>query len=400
MLRAPSTAPMNRPPLVPFFAFVVVWTLVTTVAGAQTITSSGQPYPNRLVNGVSEGASTRPASLNPLGVSYQDCIDDMTLQFSVTLSGFTGNDTVEIWASTSSDCTEQADRGIGSSEPICWGVGGGVTNPIISTPQTFSLDVRVQDLVGWQQAPPSPAQAAHPPAMGMAACSAQPTFAAVPLNIVFLAVNGSGNADGTPYLYTVLADLVGPPTPRGVAIEAGNDGLIPSWTPNTDTDAIGYDVFLAPPGGQPGQGAGCPGIPGADDAGAGTAGGISSVPAAYLVAAGGDGLTVTGESTGAYAITGLTDGTEYDVAVAAVDAFGNVGPTSVPSCTTPIIDGGTIEGGEAVDAAQAVDAAENEAPSTEKAGCACSDGPGAPADGPLVAVAAAAIAIALARRLR
>jgi hypothetical protein len=391
---------MSRPRLVSSFALVIAFTLVTTVAGAQTISSSGQPYPNRVVNGVNEGISTRPMDLSPLGVSYQDCIDDMTLQFSVTLSGFTGNDSLEIWAARSSDCTPQSDRGIGSGGAICWGVGAGVVNPIIGAPQAFSFNVRVQDLVGWQQAPPSAAQAAHPPAMGMAACSAQPTFAAVALSIVFLAVNSDGNADGTPFLYNIPTDLVGPPAPRGVAIEAGNDGLIPNWTPNTDTDAIGYDVFLAPPAGQPAQGAGCPGIPGADDAGAGAAGGISGVPAAYLVAGGGDGLTVFGESTGAYALTGLTDGTEYDVAVAAVDAFGNVGPTSVPSCTTPIIDGGTIEAGEAVDAAQAVDAGQNEAPSTEKAGCACSEGPGAPADVPLATVAAMAIAIALARRRR
>ncbi|HEY5241207.1 MAG TPA: hypothetical protein VIJ22_07075, partial [Polyangiaceae bacterium] len=355
---------MSRRRLVPSFALVIAWTLVTTVAGAQTISDSGQGYPNRFVNGVNEGAGTRPMDLNPLGVSYQDCIDDMTLQFSVTLSGFNGSDNVEVWAGTSSDCTAHGDRGIGSSEAACWGVAAGVTNPIISTPQTFSFNVRVQDLVGWQQAPPSPAQAAHPPAMGMAACSAQPTFAAVALNIVFLAVNADGDSDGTPYLYNARTDLVGPPAPRGVAIEAGNEGVIPSWTPNTDTDAIGYDVFLAPPAGQPGQGAGCPGIPGADDAGAGTAGGISSVPAAYLVAGGGDGLTVRGESTGAYAIAGLTDGTEYDVAVAAVDAFGNVGPTSVPSCTTPIVDGGAVEAGQAIDAGPGVDAGQNEGPST------------------------------------
>ncbi len=389
---------MSRPRLVPSFAFVIAWTLVTTVAGAQTISSSGQPYPDRLVNGVNEGFSTRPASLNPLGVSYQDCIEDMTLQFSVTLSGFTGSDSLEIWAATSSDCTAAADRGVGSGEALCWGVGAGVANPIVSTPQAFSFSVRVQDLVGWQQSPPSAAQAAHPPAMGMAACSAQPTFAPVDLNIVFLAVNGGGIADGTPYLYGIRTDLVGPPAPRGFAIEAGNEGLLPSWTPNTDTDAIGYDVFLAPPAGQPGQGAGCPGIPGADDAGSGAAGGISSVPAAYLVAGGGDGLTVTGESTGAYAITGLTDGTEYDVAVAAVDGSGNVGPTSVPSCTTPIVDGGAIEAGQAADAGEAVDAGQNEGPSTEKAGCVCSHGPGDPADTPLAAVAAVAIAIVLARR--
>jgi hypothetical protein len=336
----------------------------------------------------------------------------MTLQFSVTLSGFNGSDSAEVWASLGSDCTSSADRGVGATAANCWGIRSTtVVGPIASTPQTFTFNVRVQDLVGWQQTPPNATEAADPPAQGPSACNAQPTFAAVPLNINFLAIDSSGNSDGTPYEYTILTDMVGPPTPSGVAVEVGNGELVPRWTPNTDTDTFGYDVFLAPPAGQPQQGPGCPGIPGADDAGAPGAGGISNIPADYRVGGGGDGITTIGESIAGYVIADLTDETTYAVAVGAVDGLGNVGPTSLPICTTPIVDAGVIDAAFDDDAgiidaavhadAGVVDAAQNEASGTDKAGCLCSQGvPTTPAGAPPAAMAAGAVAIALARRRR
>jgi hypothetical protein len=403
---------MFRRRFIPLAILVIPTILVSARADAQTISAGGQPYPNRIVNGTNEGTSTRPQNLNPLGVSYADCMADMTLEFSVTLSGFNGNDSAEVWASLTSDCTASTDRGIGASAALCWGFrAGNIVNPVISAPQTFSFSVRVQDLVGWQQSLPTAAEAANPPAQGPSACTAQATFAAVPMNINFLAVDSAGNSDGTPYQYPILTDLVGPPAPSGVALQAGNGALLPSWTPNTDTDTVGYDVFLAPPAGQPQQGHGCPAIPGASDAGSHGTGGISNIPAEYLLGGGSDGITAIGESTGDYTITGLTDETTYSVAIAAVDGFDNVGPTSSSICATPIVDAGTFDAAFDDDAgivdaafhgdAGLVDAAQSEAPETEKAGCLCSQGvPATPAGAPPAAMAAGAIAIALASRRR
>jgi hypothetical protein len=403
---------MFRRRLLSLAVLVLPTILVSKGAEAQTISAGGEPYPTRLVNGTNEGTSTRPQNLNPLGVSYADCMDDMTLQFSVTLAGFNGNDSAEVWASLSSDCTSSTDRGIGSTAVPCWGTrSGNIFNPTISNPQTYTFNVRVQDLVGWQQTPPTFAQAADPPAQGPSACSAQATFAAVPININFLAIDSSGNSDGTPYQYTILTDLVGPPEPSGLALEPGNGALLPSWAPNTDTDTVGYDVFLAPPAGQPAQGHGCPAIPGASDGGTHGAGGISNISAEYLVGGGGEGVTAIGESIGDYTITGLTDETAYSVAVAAVDGTGNVGPASSSMCATPLADAGTFDAALEDDAgtldaavhvdAGVVDAAQSESPETEKAGCLCSQGvPASPADAPPAAMAAGAIAIALGRRRR
>ncbi|MGD0529761.1 MAG: hypothetical protein ABSE49_31785 [Polyangiaceae bacterium] len=245
-------------------AVVLAGTLVSGAARAQTasgptITASGQPYPNRILpNNQNLGYSTRAQNLNPLGISYTDCTSDQTLQFSVTLSGFTGSDTFEVWASLTSDCTAMTDRGIGATAAICWEFPANkIVDPLYTTPVTEPAYVRVQDLVGWQQNPPGPATNQDPPTQGIAACSAQPSFAAVPININFLAIDSSGNSDGTPYQYTINTDMVGPPAPTGVSETVGDTIYNVSWTANSDSDTAGYDIYIDP-------------IPGHEDAGAGS----------------------------------------------------------------------------------------------------------------------------------
>jgi len=177
-----------------------------------------------------------------------------TLQFSVTLTGFTGSDSLEVWASLTSDCTNAGDRGVATGvQALCWGLrAGNMVNPIIATPQTYSFSVRVQDLVGWQQSLPTAAEAANPPAQGPSACNAQATFAAVPINVNFLAINSSGSSDGTPYQYVINTDMVGPPAPSGVSETVGETIYNVTWTANSDSDTAGYDVFMDPTPGQEG----------------------------------------------------------------------------------------------------------------------------------------------------
>ena len=255
--------PMFRPRLALRVAIVLAGMLVSSVAGAQvttsgpTVSASGQPYPNRIVNGTNEGYSTRPQNLNPLGISYLDCTADMTLQFSVTLSGFTGVDSLEVWASLTSDCTQAGDRGIATGvQALCWGLRSqNITDPVIATPATYSFSVRVQDLVGWQASLPTAAEAAIPPAQGPSACTAQATFAAVPININFLAINSSGNSDGTPYQYVINTDMVGPPAPSGMSETVGETIYNVTWTANSDSDTAGYDIYIDPiPGQENGEG--------------------------------------------------------------------------------------------------------------------------------------------------
>jgi len=246
--------PMFRPRQALGFAIVLAATLVSAVAGAQTVSVSGQPYPNRIVNGNNLGYSTRAQNLNPLGISYTDCTSDMVLQFSVTLSGFAGSDSLEVWGSLNSDCTASTDRGIGAGvQALCWGLrAGNIVNPIINTPQTYTFYVRVQDLVGWQVTLPTATQAANPPAKGIEACTAQATFAAVPINVNFLAIDSGGNSDGTPYQYVINTDMVGPPAPSGVSETVGDTIYNVNWTANSDSDTAGYNVYIDPIPGQEG----------------------------------------------------------------------------------------------------------------------------------------------------
>jgi hypothetical protein len=85
-------------------------------------------------------------------------------------------------------------------------------------------------------------------------------------------------------------------------------------------------------------------------------GGISTIPSANLVAASGpSGVTVSDKSTGSYTIKGLTNGVTYNVAVSAVDGYGNIGPPSSQACDYPApvndffktyrLDGGQAGGG-------------------------------------------------------
>jgi hypothetical protein len=249
VLQAP---PMSRLPLLVFILTVLAGGALSSAAFAQSINASDQPYPDRILpDGTNLGPSTRPQNLNPQGISYQDCIDDQTLQFTLVLTGFTGADEVEVWASLSSDCTEPTDRGIGATAAVCWGLPGpGGRNDIPGLQsngnRTYTFSVRVQDLLAWQVTPPIPSAALSPPAQGVSACHVQPTFAAVSMKINFLAINGDGQSDGTPYPYTLSTDTVGPPAPSGVGESAGDTLLDVTWTQNTDSDTAGYDVYIDP----------------------------------------------------------------------------------------------------------------------------------------------------------
>src|SRR5580658_10967743 len=138
------------------FAFVVAIAalLVAGAASAQTtgpsITATSFIYPDRIVRGQDLGSSTRPQNLNPNGVSYADCVADMTLRFSVSVNGFDGQ-ALQVWAAKSNDCSVDTNRGYGSvTGAACWLVNDGNASLVQLTQNTITVDVRVQDLVGPQ----------------------------------------------------------------------------------------------------------------------------------------------------------------------------------------------------------------------------------------------------------
>ncbi len=243
----------RRTPLAIAAAFALLFassgSLAQTTVGAPTVQfSGGQLFPTRFVNfGTAEqqnlGVSTRPQNLNPDGISFQDCITDQTLQFPLFVTNFDGQN-LQAWATESGDCTQDIDRGVGGV-PTCWLLSTGITG-LVGTGTNETINVRVRDLVGFQNAPPNPATYVQASA---SACSAQPSFTAVPLIIYFIPVVGDTFVTGsTPLQYMVSTDLVGPPAPVGGASVADGDTLfVVSWTPNADSDTVGYDLYIDPP---------------------------------------------------------------------------------------------------------------------------------------------------------
>ena len=415
-------------------------TATTSVPGltgtGPSINMTQQANPLRFVNG--QLVNQRPPGLTPLGVNYQDCINDMTLQFSVTLSGFDGaTNSLQVWATKSGDCTAPTTRGLGGAAVnTCWLVNQGLTVPNIEVGQTKQFNVRVQDLVGPQEEMVMRgSNLVHEDA---SACTQQPSFAPVPMTIWFLAIDSSGNSNGTPFQYQIPTDLIGPPPPALGKPAVGDTLMTVSWTPNTDGDTGGYDIFINQPGTQadgavasntqfmcPDSGsatvadaaleatsdaspedattdaiasvdatastdamaaaeasssdAGCkasnvggnsspttsdtmctidPVLAGGivQDGGAAAAvvtsdeagddasttpvstggGGISTIPTSFIVNPNvSTGETVSGQTNSTFMITGLKNGATYNVAVAAVDNSGNVGPPSVQGCGKP-----------------------------------------------------------------
>ncbi len=231
-------------------------TATTSIPGltatGPSISMTEQVNPLRFVNG--QQVNQRPPGLTPLGVNYQDCIDDMTLQFSVTLAGFDGTtNSVQVWATRSGDCTAPSTRGIAVAANTCWLVNQGITLPNYQAPRTQQLVVRVQDLVGPQNAPPLGSNLVHE---GPSACTQQPSFAPVPMTIWFLAVDSSGNSNGTPFEYQIPTDLIGPPPPASVTTQVGDTLIQLNWTANIDGDTGGYNIFIDPIPGHEGAAAG------------------------------------------------------------------------------------------------------------------------------------------------
>jgi hypothetical protein len=209
----------------------------------------------------------------------------------------------------------------------------------------------------------------------------------VPLDVWFVPVASNGQRDGTPLDFPIQTDLLGPPPPNVTDVGTGDTLLNVHWTPNTDSDTGGYDVFVDPPPGTDagtsdlvcpdGSSSGCfqrivqsspcpsPNLTSAtvqdagsavatttddagnliDDAGniidggtaGATGGGTSMVLCQFLVGtscpAASPVFTATneslaGESNSGFTIGGLTNGVQYSVAISAVDNFGNVGPPS------------------------------------------------------------------------
>jgi hypothetical protein len=211
---------------------------VPALARAQTVSQSpGQPYPVRLIKNVVQ--NVRPENLNPQGINYADCASDMVLQYNVLISGFT-NQTVEVWVSTSGNCTMDSNRG-NNGVANCWLVARSQPQrATTSAPLQFTVPVRA--IVGPQSQTTFPAGLVGD--TGIEACSAQATSSAVQFTVFILPIQSPATYVGQGFMQTITADTVGPQTPLINAPSVGDTFINASWTANADPDTVGYDVFF------------------------------------------------------------------------------------------------------------------------------------------------------------
>jgi hypothetical protein len=287
------------------------------------------------------GASTAPTT----GINRDDCLgigqgpgSDTRWQFRFATPTVTYQN-LEVWARQDVDgaagCSNFADRGLTGVAQTCFKVatftaaqvnaGGTLEIPDVSLvaaeilrrkdipSDNFATDKAARDLV----------------------CTPTASQEPITLYLSFLLTSDTGGTlapDGTtPHelVYATHYDLAGPPGPT-IALNAGDAKLDASWaTSGAPTGVKGFEAYCVPIAG--------------GDAGAETGGG-SSCEAAALAA----GL-VAGKipnpalrcghqappASGQVSVDGLTNGTTYAVAVAALDSYDNAGVVANVVCGTP-----------------------------------------------------------------
>jgi len=207
----------------------------------------------------------RAQNLNPEGINYADCEQNLRMDFSLSLSGFTATPeaSLQVWAGTI-DCTQPLNRvpGGGATHP-CWQVAAS-SGPMTAAMKTVTQSVFARDVLRYEQPPADPAagqlysSSYNYSTAGELACHVQPDDAAVPLGIYFIAVDSTGNTLGTAYQYSLTADLVAPPPPTVSTPAPGDTLLTVNWSsPGNDPDIVGFAVYSDPPSGTTSNSGGC-----------------------------------------------------------------------------------------------------------------------------------------------
>jgi hypothetical protein len=265
------------------FACLVATLFAPAIARAQTASSSGSSSggttgsesiaasvanPERWLyqNGISSSASAtdvtntpRPQNLNPEGVNFTDCEQNLRMDFTLLLTGFSAGDdaNVETWAGTV-DCTQDTNR-VSTAGVLhaCWQVAGFTPAITATSSQTINISVYARDVLRFSAQPLDSTnlnQAWDPTfnysSAGESACHVQVSDAAIPLNIYFIPVQYGTTAIGTAYEYSLSTDLVAPPPPQMNALQSGDTLLTVNWTsPGTDPDIVGFAIYSDPPAG-------------------------------------------------------------------------------------------------------------------------------------------------------
>jgi len=355
-------------------AFAFAFLCTTFLCGAKSafaqsitvVNSTSLPRLDKNGNSISK----RDLTLTPEAVNLQDCLDDQKIRFTLQLSGFEANASIQAWAATSGECKDPVAR---STVKTCWQLGGGI--PLQTT---VDVDLRVREIMSGVPSPTTPKDSAD-------LCG---TVDLSTINVHFLYFPPGQTTASVDQNIQVIADTVGPAPPTGLTALPGNTRVQVSWanisgegglseltgvkvycdpaTPTTTTTTTTTDGS-------------CTEVPNeastsdaTDDSGdattidAGTTtvcsdASTSTTPTTttkdcaspnFILSDGGkifpsadfnskyecgnitgnSGTTAVATSVGG---STLSNGTRYAIAVAATDKYGNVGPLSEVVCETP-----------------------------------------------------------------
>ncbi len=181
----------------------------------------------------------RAANFNPADINFQDCEDNIVLQFSLNLSGLPTTDTVEVWAG-STDCTQSSAREE-STGPYCWQVAqrGGFANSVNSIGNIYVRNI-TQYLDNATTLHPYPVTDVP----GIEACHTQTTSGAVQLSLYFIFLANDGISVNASATYGQNVDMVGPIAPTlQLPIGIGDGLLLLTWTPQIDSTIQGFQIF-------------------------------------------------------------------------------------------------------------------------------------------------------------
>ncbi|WP_438028384.1 hypothetical protein [Sorangium sp. So ce233] len=272
----------------------------------------------------------RPDAEYPLWISRQDCIDNNDLAFTLTLQGFSTNDTLAVWVSESLDCTLYSNRDTGTR---CRQVLS-----VSNLDDTMPITLPVKEIAA---------------ALGAEGCeSTRTSTGAVPVTIYFMRlVSLDADAEDFVKWEQTRMDLQGPKPPRDIEARAGDGRLLVDYSQNEDEDVLGYYFYCDAGGQSSADASGAGGGSGGGGDGAGGAGGQGAVGGAADPGCQSSSLIPGEIPDAAYqcgkvgkansgAAEGLTNGNPYVVGVAAYDGVGNAGPLSALACGTPTeVDG-------------------------------------------------------------
>jgi hypothetical protein len=147
---------------------------------------------------------SRPQNLNPNAVNYNDCISNINLEFTLTISGLPCSDEIWVWAGPT-DCIQASARDRNSGSAQCWPVA-----PIgaFAMAQTSTANIRAQDIVARINYASTSSTTYTPASSEACGPLAGENCSSVGLTLYFMAMEADGETvDGTSSAYALAAEI-------------------------------------------------------------------------------------------------------------------------------------------------------------------------------------------------